>query len=129
MKDLERKMRLIPVATAALAASLGFPSEALAQRQFDGNWSVEVITERGECDKAYRYPVIVQNGRVREGGPEAFQASGSVAASGAVQGAITYGNDRATIRGRLTGGRGSGTWVAAAGSRGCSGRWNADKRG
>src|SRR3712207_2257608 len=101
VKDLERKMRLIPVATAALAASLGFAGEALAQRQFDGNWSVEVITERGECDKAYRYPVIVQNGRVRYGGPEAFQASGAVAASGAVQGAITYGGDRATIRGRL----------------------------
>ena len=123
-------MRLIPVATAALAVSLGFAGEALAQRQFDGNWSVEVITEKGECDKAYRWPVIVQNGRARYGGPEDFNVSGQIAAYGAVSGTISRGQDRANVKGRVgSNGWGQGTWTAVAGSRSCSGRWNAEKRG
>ena len=34
---------------AGLIASIG---PALAQRQFDGRWGVEVITEQGDCDRA-----------------------------------------------------------------------------
>lgn len=117
-------MTRIALGLAALLAS----TAAQAQAQFNGNWSVEVITERGECDKAYRYPVVIQNGQVRYGGPEAFNASGSVQASGAVSGAISRGSDRANVTGRLSGNGGSGTWTAQ-GARSCSGRWQAEKRG
>ena len=119
--------------TKAGALAIGFgavlaASQAQAQNKFDGNWSVEVITQQGDCDKAYRYPVTIQGGRVRYGGPEAFNASGSVSADGRVQGSISRGSDRANVSGRLSGSSGSGTWTASGG-RTCSGRWNADKRG
>jgi hypothetical protein len=123
-------MRQISFAAAAFAAVVvSGAAQAQGAKQFDGNWSVEVITEKGDCDKAYRWPVIVQNGRARYGGPEGFNVSGQIAANGAVQGVISRGQDRANVRGRLSGGWGSGTWTASGGSRSCSGRWNAEKRG
>src|SRR5829696_1944558 len=117
--------RLRYTATASAAAFLCGAVDAQEQATtFDGNWSVQVLTDRGECDRAYRYPVIVQNGRIRYGGPEAFTATGQVAPSGAVRGSIARGEDRAYVTGRLGGPFGQGTWTTS-GSRACSGRWNA----
>lgn len=117
--------KLMLLATGAIL----FSNVAQAQpAKFDGNWSVEVVTEKGDCDKAYRYPVLIEDGRLRYGGSESFNVSGSVAANGAVQGGITRGSDRASVQGRLSGGNGSGSWTIS-GSRVCSGRWSADKRG
>jgi hypothetical protein len=120
-------MRTSLLATATTALALLASGPALAQQQFDGRWSVEIVTESGTCDRVYRYPVIVENGRVRYGGPEAFQVSGRIAANGSVQGSIARGENRADVRGRVSGNTGSGTW-RAAGARNCSGRWNAEKR-
>ena len=122
-------MRLSIFAAAVSAAACVWGAAAEAQTtRFDGHWSVQVLTERGDCDRAYRYPVIVQNGRIRYGGPEAFNASGRVAANGAVSGSIARGQDRATVRGRLSGQWGQGAW-ATSGSRVCAGRWIAERRG
>lgn len=107
-----------PIATPALAQK--------APTTFDGNWSVEVITRKGECDKAYRYPIIVQNGAIRYGGSEAFNASGGVSRNGGVKGTISRGDQRAQVTGRIAGTTGNGTWQT---SGGCSGVWTADKRG
>jgi hypothetical protein len=101
---------------------------ANAQAQFNGSWSVLVVTESGNCDKAYRYPVAVENGRVRYAGEAPVSISGQVGRNGAVQGSIAGGGNRANVRGRLSGGSGSGTWTLAGG-RSCSGTWSADKRG
>jgi hypothetical protein len=112
---------------AVAAALLAVPAQAQV-RPFDGNWSVEIITDQGDCDRAYRYSIRVENGRVRYDGPEAFEVTGQVRPTGAVTGSIARGNNRATVTGRLRGAVGSGTW-RASGSRECSGRWNAEKRG
>jgi hypothetical protein len=117
---------LLATATTAVALLAGGP--ALAQQPFDGRWSVEIVTESGTCDRVYRYPVVVENGRIRYGGPEGFQVSGRIAANGDVQGSIARGQDRADVRGRVSGNTGSGTW-RASGARNCSGRWSAEKRG
>jgi hypothetical protein len=122
-------MRPTFFAAAVFAAAFVSGAAQAQTNKFDGNWSVEVITEKGECDKAYRWPVIVQNGRARYGGQENFNVSGQIAANGAVSGVISRGQDRANVRGRLSGGWGSGSWTASGGSRNCSGRWNAEKRG
>jgi hypothetical protein len=113
-----------------LLGALGIPAQsAKAQaRQFDGNWSVEVVTERGNCDRAYRYAIIIENGRARYGGQEDFAVSGRVQPNGTVSGSISRGKDRANVSGRLAGRSGSGTWTTS-GSRTCGGRWNAEKRG
>ncbi|WP_262271891.1 hypothetical protein [Microvirga yunnanensis] len=111
----------------ALALALAPPARAQASR-FDGNWSVEVVTEKGACDRAYRYAVIVQNGRARYGGPENFNVNGQVQPNGSVSASISRGQDRADVSGRLSGHTGRGTW-STSGGRVCSGFWNAEKRG
>ena len=120
-------MRITSISVALVACGLSVPALAqTAPNKFDGNWSVEVITRQGECDKVYRYPIIVQNGAIRYGGREAFSASGGVSGSGAVNGTISRGEQRAQVTGRISGASGNGTWKT---STGCSGVWNADKRG
>jgi hypothetical protein len=111
-----------------VASATSISGAALAQKSnsFDGNWSVEVITQKGDCEKAYRYPITVQNGAIRYGGPEAFNASGSISQSGAVKGSISRGEQRADVTGKVSGTSGGGTWKT---STGCSGSWNASKRG
>ncbi len=115
--------------TLALALSAATISgAAYAQKSgnpHDGNWSVEVVTQKGDCDKAYRYPITVQNGAIRYGGSESFNASGSISSGGAVKGSISRGEQRAQVTGSVSGTRGNGTWQT---STGCSGVWNADKR-
>jgi hypothetical protein len=120
-------LRLALTAAIALGAAT-ISGAALSQKgnPHDGNWSVEVITQKGDCDKAYRYPITVQNGAIRYGGSEAFNASGGITSAGAVKGSISRGEQRAQVTGRVSGTRGNGTWQT---STGCSGVWNADKRG
>lgn len=109
-------------------AMMGLPLQAEAQaKRFDGTWSVEVVTERGDCDRAYRYSIVIENGQARYGGAEAFAVSGRVQANGTVAGSIARGQDRANVTGRLGEGTGTGTWTTSGG-RNCSGRWNAEKR-
>lgn len=120
-------MRLFPWLGAAIMAASLLPWQAEAQtRRFDGTWSVEVLTERGNCDQ-YRYPIIVENGRARYGGPENFNVTGQVRPNGSVSASIARGQDRADVTGRLSGNFGRGTWTTS-GSRTCAGRWNAEKR-
>jgi hypothetical protein len=122
-------MRVVPWFGAALfgVSALALPAQAQT-KQFDGTWSVEVVTEQGGCDRAYRYSVIIENGRARYGGQEAFNVTGQVRPNGAISGGIARGQDRADVTGRLVGSTGSGTWKTSGG-RSCSGNWNAEKRG
>ena len=113
---------------AAMAALVLAPQAQAQTNRFDGNWSVEVVTEQGACDRAYRYAVVVQNGRARYGGPENFNVTGQVQQNGNVSASISRGQDRANVSGRLSGSAGRGTW-STSGGRVCSGYWNAEKRG
>ncbi len=123
-------MRLSPWFGIAIASSffaLGSGVQAQGSK-FDGRWSVEVITEKGDCDRAYRYSIVIENGQARYGGQEAFNVSGQVKPSGAVAGSISRGSDRADVNGQLAAeGNGAGTW-STSGSRACAGRWNAERR-
>jgi hypothetical protein len=118
------------LATLVFALAVGAASGPLWAKpqggQFDGHWSVQVLTAKGECEKVYRYPIVIQNGAVRYGGPENFAASGSVGANGAIRGSVARDDLRADVTGRLSGNAGAGTWRTTAG---CSGNWNAEKRG
>ncbi|WP_230532994.1 hypothetical protein [Microvirga roseola] len=114
------------LAAAFIAAPIASPAQGQTAR-FDGSWSVEVVTEQGACDRAYRYNVVVQNGRLRYGGAESFNVSGQVRPNGAVAATISRGQDRAVVRGNLSGNFGRGTW-ATSGGRTCSGYWDAERR-
>ncbi len=104
------------------------PRGSAVPDRFDGTWSVEIVTESGACDRAYRYPVRIEGGRARFLGT-AFTIQGSVAGNGTVQGSISSGAGTADVRGRLRrDGFGAGTWVSS-GTLECRGRWNAERRG
>src|SRR5687768_13108691 len=63
--DEELWMRSSVFAAAATGSVLlALSGAAEAQQKFDGRWSVLLETQRGECDKAYRYPVAIENGIV-----------------------------------------------------------------
>jgi hypothetical protein len=126
---MELSMRFLTSLGATMMTAVILSPQAQAQaNRFDGNWSVEVVTEQGACDRAYRYPVIVQNGQARYGGPESFNVNGQVRPNGAVSASISRGQDRANVTGQLSGNAGRGTWTTSGG-RVCSGYWNAEKRG
>ena|ERR1043165_369029 len=99
---------------------------ASGKQNFDGNWSVLIVTEQGKCDRAYRYPVRIANGSVGYGGQASFNVSGSVGSGGAVTVTVSHGSQSAKGTGQLGASSGSGRWSAAGGE--CSGSWTAERR-
>jgi hypothetical protein len=117
--------------TSAVALLLGFalaghtPARAATH---DGNWSVLIITEKGTCDKAYRYSVGVANGQVRYQGDAAVNFNGTVEPGGAVKVNIRLGEQGASGTGHLTASNGTGTWHGVGGTGECAGTWEAERR-
>jgi hypothetical protein len=107
----------VPAASAPLAAS---------KATFDGQWSVLIVTERGTCDRAYRYPVRIANGSVGYAGTASFDVTGRVGANGAVTVTVSRGSQSASGQGRLSSTDGGGRWSTASGE--CSGTWTAERR-
>jgi hypothetical protein len=95
---------------------------------YDGTWSLLVITESGTCDRAYRYPLKIQDGKVRYEGEAGVEVSGNVSANGAVNASVRRGEQGATGTGRLTQNSGSGTWTGRSPTSACSGTWEAERR-
>lgn len=129
-------MKSLVVATLAVAAPLfavpalaattvAAPKLAAAATPFDGNWSVLIVTDKGTCDKAYRYPVVIREGAVLYGGKSGFAVQGRVDPKGALSVRISYGGQAADGVGRLALKSGSGTWAAGTA---CTGRWQAERR-
>ena len=116
---------------AAILASLCLgltPDIAAAQRIFDGQWSVLIVTERGHCDRAFRYGISIRSGYVYyDGGIVSF--SGRVAPNGAVSVRVSSGAGSAVGSGRLNRNAGQGRWSGQAGGNRCSGYWTAERRG
>jgi hypothetical protein len=118
------------VRRATVAALLGLGVAAAsapvqATGNFDGKWSVVIVTERGDCDRAYRYPIDIRNATLMNAGNASFDISGKVQGDGAVAVRISYGQKSASGSGRLTGSTGEGRWSGAT----CAGTWSAERRG
>jgi hypothetical protein len=104
------------------------PDMAFAQRAFDGNWSVLIVTERGTCDRAYRYGISIRSGYVfYDGGVVNF--TGRVAPNGTVNVRVTSGGAFADGSGRLSRNVGQGHWAGQSSGSRCSGYWTAERRG
>ena len=114
-------------ATLAGTVAFGLPPAAMAATH-DGSWSVLIITEKGDCDPAYRYAVSVADGKVRYQGDTAVNMSGTITPAGAVKVSIRLGDKGANGTGRLSGNTGSGTWRGTGPNASCAGRWEAEKR-
>ena len=112
--------------TILAATAVPASAPATAKSNFDGHWSVLIVTQKGTCDRAYRYPVKIENGAVGYAGSASFTVSGKVDPKGAVTVTVARGSQSATGTGRMSDSDGTGTWTAASGE--CSGTWTAERR-
>jgi hypothetical protein len=105
-------------ATVATTSSYAVPA-------YDGLWSVSIITEKGDCDRGYRYPIRIQNGALANAGSvTAITINGKVQPTGAITVVVSAGSKSASGSGRLSGDLGEGHWSGGE----CSGSWTAERR-
>ena len=115
------------LAILALSALPASPAPmGAAKPSFDGTWSVLIVTEKGTCDRAYRYPVKIENGVVGYAGSASFTVTGKVGDNGAVTVTVARGIQSASGKVKMSATDGSGVWTAASGE--CSGTWTAERR-
>jgi len=112
------------VFAAAAVATVAASAPSLARSNFDGMWSVSIVTEKGVCDRGYRYPIAINNGVLANAGDAGFDISGKVAPTGAITVRVARGDKAATGQGRLSGASGTGSWTAGT----CAGTWTAERR-
>lgn len=120
--------RFLGAGVLALVCVAAMPDMASAQRAYDGQWSVLIVTENGTCDRAYRYGVSIRSGGVYyDGGVVNF--TGRVQANGNVTVRVTSGSAFANGTGRLNRREGQGRWSGQSSGSRCSGYWTAERRG
>jgi hypothetical protein len=119
-----RLTRSLAFALVAASATLAASTSNAAAPRYDGLWSVSIVTEKGDCDRGYRYPVRINHGVLVNGGSDPFTISGRVAPSGAITVTVSHGDQSATGAGRLAGDEGEGHWSGGS----CSGTWSAERR-
>jgi hypothetical protein len=108
----------------SFAGALGAAAPAAATPNYDGLWSVIIMTKKGDCDASYRYPVRISNGAVQNDGPSLINVSGKVGGNGAVTVLVSAGDKSANGTGKLFGKVGGGKWSGGA----CAGTWEAERR-
>jgi hypothetical protein len=116
------------IAALLLGTAVASHSPAAHAAAPDGNWSVLIITEKGTCDRGYRYDVNVSHGRVFYEGSAPVHLAGTVTPEGMVKVSISAGNQGAIGTGRLGGSEGVGTWYGRGSGGACAGRWEAERR-
>jgi hypothetical protein len=107
----------------AFAAILG-AAPATSAPSYDGLWSVVIVTEKGTCDRAYRYPIRISNGALVNAGDSPINISGKVGGNGAITVTVSHGSKTAVGSGRLAGAGGGGSWKGGD----CAGVWEAERR-
>ena len=120
--------RSLLLAAVFLGGTVLGRDSALARTPFDGNWSVLIVTDAGQCDRAYRYGLVIRDGRVLYEGEAAVNVAGNVAGNGVVNVRVSAGSQHADGAGRLANGNGSGKWSGTGSAGSCSGTWSAERR-
>jgi hypothetical protein len=128
-----RLLRRIISSIALLSIAFGIAAisarAANKAERFDGPWSVVIITDQGNCDRAYRYGLRIAAGNVSYAGGSDVTVTGHVDANGRVAVEVRSGGSSARGSGRLSGTTGEGTWQGASQDSRCSGRWEAQRSG
>jgi hypothetical protein len=123
MNSLQRLIRSTAAVLVASATVLA-TSPGFAIPRFDGLWSVSIVTKKGDCIASYRYPMLISNGVLANGGAIAIDVHGRVGPGGDVTVKVSSGDKSATGHGRLAGNAGGGSWSGMS----CSGSWTAERR-
>jgi hypothetical protein len=125
MSSTFKRLQIATTAGLALGSAAAFGTlPAASAPSYDGVWSVVIITNSGSCDRAYRYPVRIENGAVLNDGASLATVRGKVASNGAVTVVVSGGGKTAQGAGRLSGKLGKGSWRGGD----CAGVWQAEKR-
>lgn len=112
-------------ALVAAASLLVGSTSSFAVPRYDGLWSVSIVTEQGDCDRGYRYPVRISNGSLANAGDQTFTITGNVNPNGAITVSVSAAGKSANGSGKLAGDIGGGSWHGGR----CSGTWSAERRG
>jgi hypothetical protein len=112
------------LAAVSIVAVIGMAGPTNARTDFDGEWSVVIVTKRGDCERSYRAPITISNGNFINVGVNMVDVSGRVRPDGRLTVHVSRGQKRAIGLGRLTPTSGSGSWKGGA----CAGTWTAVRR-
>jgi hypothetical protein len=123
-----KRWAILTAALLALPMLAGSAAAAGAGTQFDGRWSVSVITNSGTCDRGYRYALHIDNGIISYDDPS-VQVSGQVTPKGQVSVVLRAGAQQAVGTGRMSRDYGEGTWSGQSPTGQCSGDWQAQRVG
>jgi hypothetical protein len=109
---------------ALSAALVAAAVPAIAATTYDGLWSVVIVTEKGVCDRVFRYPIRISNASLVNAGDSAVIIKGSVRDNGSLTVTVSDGDRSVVGSGRLSGAGGAGSWRGGD----CSGTWEAERR-
>jgi hypothetical protein len=123
------KLALTFALVAGLSSHLTLPAGARDGANYDGHWSVELVTESGAlCDARYSYTLSVIDGQVRpisKAASSGATVTGRVGKDGAVGLNVATSAASGSASGHLQVQNGAGTWRV---SSLCSGRWTARRQ-
>lgn len=112
------------LAAVSVAAAIGLAGPTQARTDFDGEWSVVIVTSKGDCERSYRAPITISNGNFINVGVNMVDVSGNVRPDGKLTVRVSRGQSSAVGLGRLTATSGGGSWKGGA----CAGTWTAVRR-
>lgn len=112
------------LAAVSVAAAIGMAGPTQARTDFDGEWSVVIVTSKGDCERSYRAPITISNGNFINVGVNMIDVSGNVRPDGRLTVRVSRGQSSAVGLGRLTATSGGGSWKGGA----CAGTWTAVRR-
>jgi hypothetical protein len=124
MIDLRNRSGRSAFCALIAASTILSATQSFAAPRYDGLWSVSIVTVKGDCIASYRYPMLIANGVLANGGALPINVSGKVAPTGAVVVKVSNGTTSALGSGRLSASAGSGSWTGGT----CSGSWTAERR-
>ena len=119
--------RLFLAAVALVAAYAPAPAVAAAGTNFDGSWSVLIMTSSGPCDQSYRFGLSIRNGDILYNGSAPVNLNGRVSGNGSLRVHVSAGAQSANGAGRLSRDYGRGHWRGSSASDVCAGSWTAQR--
>jgi hypothetical protein len=124
MKNLKTTIRRGSLFALVAASTMLATSGTYSAPAYDGLWSVSIVTEKGDCDRGYRYPIRISNGVLANAGSVNITIAGKVQPTGAITVMVSAAGKSANGTGRLSGDLGEGRWTGGE----CSGTWTAERR-
>jgi hypothetical protein len=124
MNTTRNTIRSVALFAFVAASATIATTSTFAVPAYDGLWSVSIVTEKGTCDRGYRYPIRISNGVLANAGDVAVNIAGKVMPTGAITVVVSAAGKSANGSGRLSGNLGEGSWTGGD----CSGTWTAERR-